>query len=97
MRGLEHRTREGIKRKRTARMNSYAAVFFELSKERKDDAYAQEMVAQSYAFYNQTSVKEALRVARRDEAEAIAIYEKDDCFETNYFHQVVRDLISSID
>lgn len=97
MRGLEHRTREGIKRKRKARMNSYGAVFYELSKQRKDDAYAQEMVAQSYAFYSQNSVKEALSVARQDEAEAIAIYGKDDCFETNYFHQVIDDLMSSMD
>ena len=97
MRGLEHRTREGMKRKRRARMNSYAAVFFELSKRRKNDAYAQEMVAQSYSFYSQQSVKDAQSVARRDAAEAIAIYRKDGCFETNCFQQVIDDLISSMD
>lgn len=78
-------------------MNSYAAVFFELSKRKTNDAYAQEMVAQSYSFYNQQSVKDAQSVARRDAAEAIAIYRKDGCFETNCFQQVIDDLISSMD
>ena len=97
IRGLEHRTREGMKRKRQARLNNYAAVFFELDKQRKNDVYTQELVAHASSFYSQHSARLAQSLGKQDAAEAIVIHRQcknGDSFGANYVRKVIVNLIS---
>lgn len=100
IRGLESRTREGMKRKREARLNTYSTVFSELDKQRKNDVYAQELVAHAYSYYSQQSARLAQSLGKQDAVEACAIHKEgkaEDYFGTDYFRKTVVDISTSLE
>ncbi len=100
IRGLESRTRDGMKRKREARLNTYDTVFSELDKQRKNDVYGHELVAHAYSFCSQHSARLAQRLGKQDAVEACAIHREgkiEDYFGTDYFRKTVVDISSSLE
>jgi hypothetical protein len=73
-RGIENRTREGMKRKRQARIDTYAAVFLESDTQKKLGMYCEELIANAYSFYSETSARAARLMGKQDELEAMAIH-----------------------
>eukprot|EP00535_Pseudo-nitzschia_heimii_P010504 CAMPEP_0197174808 /NCGR_PEP_ID=MMETSP1423-20130617/1193_1 /TAXON_ID=476441 /ORGANISM="Pseudo-nitzschia heimii, Strain UNC1101" /LENGTH=190 /DNA_ID=CAMNT_0042623795 /DNA_START=59 /DNA_END=631 /DNA_ORIENTATION=+ len=76
-RGLEHRTREGSKRKRQSRVNAYAAVFFEVDYQQQECFDDADAIADAYYTYSQPCAVRAREMAKRDEVEAMRIYEEE--------------------
>ena len=73
IRGLEWRTKEGVKRKRQTRTNTYHAVFL-VESQQENDFLADEFVAKSYSFISEPCLQAAQVIGRRDEIEAMTIY-----------------------
>lgn len=101
IRGLESRTREGMKRKRELRLNTYATVFSEIDRQRNNEAYAQELIALAYSFYSQRSARLAQTVGKQDAVEALAIHKEgkliDDFFGTDSFRKAVFETSTSLE
>jgi hypothetical protein len=75
-RGIEHRTRQGMKQKRQNRMNAYAAVFFEIDSQFEEDYFDEEAVADAYFEYSESCAMHAHKLGVRDALDACAIYEE---------------------
>jgi len=75
-RGLEHRTREGAKRKRQHRMNAWGAVFCEIDFQKEDEMIDEETIADAYFMYSEKCAEAAYEVAKRDALDAMNIYFK---------------------
>ena len=73
VRGIECRTREGIRRKKKHRKNAYAAVFFELECQIEDGVFDDDMLREAYEMYSETCAFLAHTVGKQDEAEALKI------------------------
>lgn len=73
IRGLESRTKEGVKIRRQTRTNTYLAVFL-VESHQENDFLADEFVANSYSFISEPCLKAAQAIGRRDEIEAMTIY-----------------------
>ena len=67
-RGIEHRTRDGLKSKRRNRFNAYAAVFFEI------DCGDEDTIADAYYTYSEPCAAVAHALGKRDELEAMRIH-----------------------
>lgn len=92
IRGLESRTREGIKRKRRSRMNAYAAVFFEIDCQQQEEFFDDDLIADAYFTYSEPCAMTAQMIGKRDEIEAMNIYgenQKTDFFGTNFCKSIV--------
>ena len=91
IRGLESRTREGIKRKRRSRMNAYAAVFFEIDYQQQEEFFNEDLIADAYFMYSESCAMTAQMIGKRDEIEAMNIYEnqKADFFGTDFCKSIL--------
>mmetsp|Transcript_18052 Transcript_18052/g.44920 ORF Transcript_18052/g.44920 Transcript_18052/m.44920 type:complete len:204 (-) Transcript_18052:72-683(-) len=76
IRGLESRTREGMKRKRQSRMNAYAAVFFEIDCQQEDGFFDDDLIADAYFTYSEPCAMTAQMIGKRDEVEAMDVYDE---------------------
>jgi hypothetical protein len=96
IRGLESRTREGMKRKRQSRLNAYAAVFFEIDCQQEEGYCDEDLVADAYFTYSEPCAMTAQMIGKRDEIEAMNVYEnqKTDFFGAN-FCQAISNLPTS--
>lgn len=89
IRGLESRTKEGMKRKRQNRMNAYAAVFFEIDCQQEEHYFDEDMIADAYFTYSEPCAMTAQMIGKRDEIEAMNIHRKADFFGTNFCKAIV--------
>jgi len=76
-RGLEHRTRQGLKSKRNNRLNAYAAVFFEIDFQFEGGFVDDDAIADCYFEQSEACQMAAEKLARRDEIEAQKVYNND--------------------
>ncbi len=93
IRGLESKTREGMKRKRQSRMNAYAAVFFEIDCQQEDGFFDDDLIADAYFTYSEPCAMTAQMIGKRDEVEAMNIYDenqKTDFFGLNLCQAIVE-------
>ena len=74
IRGIEHKTREGIMRKRLHRNGAYASIFCELDFQHDEDILDEQSIADAYAPYSKACLAEAQLMAERDALEAKYIY-----------------------
>lgn len=86
IRGLESRTRDGMKQKRRNRMNAYAAVFFEIDCQDQEGFIDEDLIADAYFTHTEQCAMTAQMIAKRDEREAIEIFQKqnNDFFGRNF-------------
>merc|ERR1719343_983648 len=86
LRGLEGRTREGLRRKSANRREAYASVFSEIAFQREVEYADEDMIADAYFLYSEPCAEEALRIGQRDELEAQAIHDnrEDDLFAASF-------------
>jgi len=91
VRGLEHRTKEGMKQKRQNRMNAYTAVFIEIDCQQEDGFYDEDLIADAYFAYSEPCAITAQMIGKRDEIEAMTTYEdqKPDFFGTHFCKAIV--------
>jgi hypothetical protein len=75
-RGLEHRTKEGAKRKRRFRLNAYEAVFSEIEFQKQEGMTDEDSIADIYFIHSELCAVDAQMVAKRDAIEAMNIYMK---------------------
>lgn len=73
IRGLEGRTRDGIRRKRQNRMNAYSAVFYEVEWQKEVEFFDEDLIADAYFFYSEPCQVSAQMIGKRDELEAMDI------------------------
>jgi hypothetical protein len=73
-RGLEHRTRDGHKRKRRNRMRAYAAVFCEIEFQREEEILDEDAIADAYCACSEPCAIAAQQIGERDAMEALYIY-----------------------
>jgi hypothetical protein len=73
IRGIEWRTKEGLKRKIRTRSKTYHAVFL-VKSQQQNDLLADELVAKSYSFISAPCLRTAQVIGKRDEIEAMTIY-----------------------
>lgn len=78
LRGLEGRTREGMRLKSINRREAYASVFSEISFQREVEYHDEDMIADAYFLYSEPCAEEAHRIGQRDELEAQAIHDNRD-------------------
>ena len=93
IRGLDSRTREGMKRKRQSRMNAYAAVFFEIDCQLEDGFVDDDLIADAYFTYSEPCAMTAQMIGKRDEVEAMDIYDenqKTDFFGSSLYQAIVE-------
>mmetsp|Transcript_5354 Transcript_5354/g.15547 ORF Transcript_5354/g.15547 Transcript_5354/m.15547 type:complete len:204 (+) Transcript_5354:266-877(+) len=92
LRGLESRTRDGLKRKRRNRMNAYAAVFFEIDCQDQEGFIDEELIADAYFTHTEHCSMTAQMIGKRDEKEAMEIFQtqKKDFFGKNFHDTLVR-------
>lgn len=92
IRGLESRTREGMKRKRQRRMNAYAAVFFEIDCQKEEGYFDDDLIADAYFTYSEPCAMTAQMMGKRDEIEAMNAYnhQKMDLFGANICQAIVN-------
>ena len=72
-RGLEHRTREGSRRKRRSRINAYAAVFFEIDHQHHERFEDADAIADAYYVYSEPCAVRATALGRMDALEAVRV------------------------
>jgi len=89
LRGLEGRTKEGMRRKSTNRREAYASVFSEIAFQQEVEYADEDMIADAYFLYSEPCAEEALRIGQRDELEAQAIHDnrEDDLFTASFCKQ----------
>ena len=76
IRGLEHRTRQGIRRKRHSRERAYRAVFEEIDCQIDEEIIDEFSIAEAYYIHSRAAAIFAQRVAKKDAIEANKIYKK---------------------
>ena len=76
-RGVEHRTREGFKRKKQSRLNAYAAVFFEIDYQQQECFDNEDAIADAYYTYSEPCAVFAHSMGKRDEIEARKIHNEE--------------------
>merc|ERR1719343_2017613 len=86
LRGLEGRTKEGLRRKTANRREAYASVFSEIAFQQEVEYADEDMIADAYFLYSEPCAEEALRIGQRDELEAQAIHDnrEDDLFAASF-------------
>lgn len=72
-RGLEHRTRDGLKRKRRNRKRAYAAVFCEIEFQREEEILDEDAIADAYYACSDPCAIAAQQIGERDVLEALGI------------------------
>uniref|UniRef100_A0A7S4A8Y0 Uncharacterized protein n=1 Tax=Pseudo-nitzschia australis TaxID=44445 RepID=A0A7S4A8Y0_9STRA len=93
IRGLESRTRDGIRRKRRNRMNAYGAVFFEIDCQDEERFVDEKLIADAYFVYSENCAMEAQMIGKRDEHDAMQIFQnKTNDFFGKKFCQSIVDL-----
>lgn len=75
-RGLEHKTKEGLMKKRLHRMGAYSAVFGEIEFQREEDFNDENAIADAYRPYSEPCSIAAQMAAELDAMEAIKVYGK---------------------
>lgn len=75
-RGLEHKTKEGLMKKRLHRMGAYSAVFGEIEFQREEDFNDANAIAEAYRPYSEPCSVSAQMAAELDALEAIKVYGK---------------------
>ena len=92
IRGLESKTRVGMKRKRQSRLNAYAAVFFEIDRQLEEGYFDEELIADAYFNYSEQCAVSAQMIGKRDEIEANNVYncQKTDFFGTNLCQAIIN-------
>lgn len=75
-RGLECRTRKGMKKRRHSRDEAYYAVFQELFFQQEEQYFSEEIISYVYFECSESCAKQAQMQAKRDEVEALKIYEE---------------------
>ena len=73
-RGLENRTKQGMRRKLYFRQKAYEAVFSEIDYQYEEGILDEETIAGSYHFACRSSTVMALKTARKDAREAMRVY-----------------------
>jgi len=76
IRGLEHRTREGLKNKRQYRVGAYTAVFCEIEFQLEEEILDEDSIASAYGVYSKKAAEEAYELAKKDAFDAMNIYRK---------------------
>ena len=74
IRGLEWRTKEGIKKKRRVKMNSHGAIFCEIAYQEEQGFVDDEQIADAYYEFSQHSAEMAAKIGKQDETEAMQIH-----------------------
>ena len=92
IRGLEAKTRAGMKRKRQNRLNAYAAVFFEIDRQEYEGYFDEDLIADAYFNYSEQCAVSAQMIGKRDEVEAKDLYnyQKTDFFGTTFCQGIVN-------
>ena len=75
-RGLESRTRDGIRQKRRNRMDAYGAVFCEIEFQHQEGFVDDNAIADAYYMASQQSLVSAQLLAEHDELDASFIYDE---------------------
>ena len=91
IRGLESRTRDGVRRKRQNRTNAYAKIFLEIDWQAEAGFFDEDLIADAYFVYSEPCHASAQMIGKRDEIEAMDILqtEKTDFFGTNFCKKLV--------
>merc|ERR1712195_235778 len=69
-RGLESRTKSGMRRKKHNRTNAYAAVFLEIDYQEDEGTFDEEVIADAYFMYSDQCQVSAQIIGKQDEIEA---------------------------
>merc|ERR1712194_453545 len=70
-RGLESRTRQGMKQKKQNRINTYTAVFLEIDFQEEVGFIDEDAIARACSIYSHACLVSAQMIAKQDEIEAI--------------------------
>mmetsp|Transcript_3337 Transcript_3337/g.7331 ORF Transcript_3337/g.7331 Transcript_3337/m.7331 type:complete len:204 (+) Transcript_3337:74-685(+) len=91
IRGLESRTRDGMRRKRRSRINAYAAVFFEIDCQQQECFVDEDLIADAYFTYSEPCAMTAQMNGKRDEIEARKLLcdQKSDFFGARFCNGIV--------
>lgn len=76
IRGLEHRTKVGMRRKKHSRERAYTAVFEEIDFQRDEEIIDEISIAEAYYIQSRSAAVMAQRTAKKDACEAMKIYKK---------------------
>ena len=76
VRGLEHRTKKGIRRKKRCREGAYFAVFSEIDIQKTEEIVDEGGIADAYRVHSKHAAAEALKAAKKDAYAALKIYRK---------------------
>ena len=74
IRGIEHKTRDGLMKKRLHRMGAYSAVFCEIEFQREEEIVDEGAIADAYRPYSEPCAVAAQLAGELDALEAIKIY-----------------------
>merc|ERR1712151_1472870 len=93
IRGLESRTRDGMRRKRQSRINAYAAVFLEIDCQDDEGYVDEELIADAYFVHSERCAMTAQMLGERDEKEAMEILQNQNAeFFGRSFCETITDL-----
>ena len=93
-RGLESRTKSGMRRKKHNRTNAYAAVFLEIDYQEDEGTFDEEAIADAYFMYSDQCQVSAQIIGKQDEIEANRSM-KTDFFGPNFYKSNGADLLTT--